>query len=350
MAQDRSSAAGERIPTELAVHSSEKASGIMSVTQPLRSAPKPDGTRPFKWQALQRDIIATHRAHGPAEALAAISEAIEDRPDDGNLRMVHGQVLLASGRHDDAFAALSAAMTLGTDVEVLELLANAAFPGPRYRDHLLALHKVLKPASYLEIGVFKGETLALAQPGTRAIGVDPQPLPESVRDYAASTSIQRMTSDAYFAARPPANVDLAFIDGLHLYEQVLKDFINVEKCSHPGSVVVLHDTLPVAAAATARHRWTRYWCGDVWRIRPCLQKYRPDLSMLSIPTHPSGLTLVVGLNPNSRVLADHFNEAATEFAAMQTSSLATRPVGDVANNFDAVLAWLENSPAEAALP
>ena len=42
-------------------------------------------------------------------------------------------------------------------------------------------------------------------------------------------------------------MDLAFIDGLHLFEFSLRDFMNVEKLAHPGSVVVFDD-------AAAQHR------------------------------------------------------------------------------------------------
>jgi hypothetical protein len=279
-------------------------------------------------------------------AFTMIDAAITASPFDGNLRMVLGHMLLASGRNEAAFSTLSDAMTIGTEVEVLALMAEAAYPGPRYTDHLLALHKWLEPAVYLEIGVFKGDTLALARPPTRATGVDPQPRPESVRVYDAPTRILQVTSDAYFAGLAvyegprPATVDLAFIDGLHLYEQVLRDFINIEKLCGRGSVIVLHDTLPIAAAATARQRQTSHWCGDVWKIRPCLQAYRPDLSMLTIPTYPSGLTLVVGLDPGSHVLADHYDTAVADFASIELSSPTERS-GDVRNDFGAVQGWLE---------
>ncbi len=186
-------------------------------------------------------------------------------------------------------------MHLGTEVEILHLLAEAAYPGPPYHQHLAALHAWLAPTTYLEIGIFKGETLALARPGTRAIGVDPEPRPEAFRDYAAPTRIHQMTSDAFFESEGCPRIDLAFIDGLHLYEQALRDFIHVERCCHPGSVVVLHDTLPIAAAATARQRRTSHWCGDVWKMLPCLRQFRPDLALMTIPTHPSGLTLVANL-------------------------------------------------------
>lgn len=313
------------------------------------NCPNPPESNPPDWQFLSKVVSHLYESHGPAAAIETITVAIEASPGDGNLQMILGQVLAASGCRTDALSALSNAMESGTDHEILDLVAKINFPGPRYGEHLLSLHRTLKPASYLEIGVFKGETLALAQSGTCATGVDPAPRPESVRNYDAPTRIHRMTSDAYFVAvianeiYMPNTVDLAFIDGLHLFEQVLRDFINVETRCSSGSVIVLHDTLPIAAAATARQRRTSHWCGDVWKMLPILRRYRPELSLLTIPTHPSGLTLVTGLDRNSHVLADHFEQAVAEFIDVPTppNPLVPGCFGDVANDLAAVRGWLD---------
>ena len=310
------------------------------------------------WRFLVRVVNDLHRSHGLDAAVETVTVAIESSPGDGNLQMILGQILAASGRREEALSALSAAMESGTECEILDLVAKTNFPGPRYGEHLLSLHRILKPANYLEIGVFKGETLALAQPGTWAIGVDPAPLPESSRNYDAPTQIYRMTSDAYFAAGKthevdlPDTLDLAFIDGLHLFEQVLRDFINVEARCHPGSVIVLHDTLPIAAAATARQRRTSHWCGDVWKVLPILQQYRPELSLLTIPTHPSGLTLVTGLDPDSRILADHFEQAVAEFisASNPPNPLMPGNFGDIANDLTKIQDWLPSQPSVPRSP
>jgi len=212
-------------------------------------------------------------------------------------------------------------------------------PGPDYRTHIAALHGHLAPRVYLEIGVFRGDTLALAPLSTMAFGIDPDPRPEAVRRYAALTRIHRRPSDDFFLALEsgdvalPGAVDFAFIDGLHLFEQALRDFIHVERQCHAGSVVMFHDTLPVAALPAARVRRTTHWCGDVWRIVPCLRRYRPDLTLVSVPAYPSGLTLVTGLDPSSSVLARAYDEAVAEFGAMEFGEYDRRPVE---NRLDAV--------------
>ena len=59
----------------------------------------------------------------------------------------------------------------------------------------------------------------------------------------------QMTSDAFFADHDlalffPRGVDLAFIDGMHRFEFLLRDFINTERRCHARSIVLLHDCLP----------------------------------------------------------------------------------------------------------
>jgi len=294
-----------------------------------------------------------YHAGRPDIALEMIEAAIQTRPLDGNLHFIHGRMLAASNRRADALAALSLALALGTEREILTVVADVAFPGPCYKEHLAWLHRHLNPATYLEIGVFRGETLCLARPGTSAIGVEPVPRPEANRVYQADTLVHQLTSDAYFAAisvgeiASPAPIGLAFIDGVHLFEQVLHDFINTEKQCQRDGVIMLHDTLPIASAAATRQRATSFWCGDVWKVISCIKRYRPDLSTLTIPTHPSGLTLVTGLDPNSTVLADCFELAMREFldAPVMPVDMEGGSLGDVPNDWRSVWKWLAATPA-----
>lgn len=45
-------------------------------------------------------------------------------------------------------------------------------PGVYYTEILAHIHEVLLPRTYVEIGVFKGTSMALAGPGTDAIGIE----------------------------------------------------------------------------------------------------------------------------------------------------------------------------------
>lgn len=195
------------------------------------------------------------------------------------------------------------------------LMAEKEMPGPDYYDWLLHFHQHLKPATYVEIGLGHGRSLALAGPETKAIGIDPYQGFWERLNYVSPhnpATLFPMTSDDFFAQHDlreeigQDTFDLGFIDGLHLFEQALKDFINLERYARKDSVILIHDCLPVAPIVAERERCTGFWTGDVWRIIPCLKTFRPDLKIFTIPTKPSGLGVVTNLDPASCVLSDNF--------------------------------------------
>ena len=163
------------------------------------------------------------------------------------------------------------------------------------------IHQYLYPRTYLEIGIRNGDSLALALPGTRCIGVDPDP--QIVMPLPEDSTIESSTSDAFFetdrAARllADATIDLAFIDGMHLFEYALRDFMNIERLAASNSVVLLHDVLPRSASEAQREPRSGYWAGDVWKVLYCLREERPDLSISVIDAFPTGLAIVQKLNP-----------------------------------------------------
>jgi hypothetical protein len=195
------------------------------------------------------------------------------------------------------------------------------FPGETYHDLLRRFHDWLRPKSYIEIGVNTGGSIALARPPTVAVGIDPTP-----RLLSAPNTICKLfpfTSDDYFAARDVCRdieaetVDLAFIDGLHLFEQALRDFINIERVSSSTTVVLIHDCFAIDAPTAQRERKTEFWTGDVWKIIPCLREFRTDLNVLAIPTAPTGLGVVSRLDSRSTVLTDRFDEIVSRYLSLE---------------------------------
>ena len=173
-----------------------------------------------------------------------------------------------------------------------------------YLEILARLHRELVPAHYLEIGVRHGVSLALAR--GPATGIDPAPALD--RDLPPTTRVVPLTSDEFFGALPTGFApDLCFIDGMHLFECALRDFINFERCAGPGAMAVIDDIFPTHPAQAERKRRTRAWTGDVWRLFEVLQRYRPDLFLLPLDAAPTGLLLVAGLDPTNRVLWDAYN-------------------------------------------
>jgi SAM-dependent methyltransferase len=184
------------------------------------------------------------------------------------------------------------------------------------RDDVLAqIHAALAPRRYLEIGVGTGRSLAFAK--GEAVGVDPaaritEPLRAAVR-VIAKTSDQFFDDDArtVLANRP----DLTFIDGMHLFEFALRDFMNAERCSLATSAIVVDDIFPNHELQAERRRRTRIWTGDVWKILACLRRHRTELVLVPIDARPTGLLLVAGLDRANTVLRAQYNPLVGAFAA-----------------------------------
>jgi hypothetical protein len=70
-------------------------------------------------------------------------------------------------------------------------------------------------------------------------------------------------------------------------------------------VIVIDDIYPNHPLQAARIRKTQAWTGDVWKIVGALKKWRPDLKMLELDTHPTGLLLVSGLDPGNRAIDEN---------------------------------------------
>lgn len=173
---------------------------------------------------------------------------------------------------------------------------------------LTGLHRQLRPRTYLEVGVADGSSLRLSS--VPSVGIDPA---YAIRkELSAPVRLARTTGDTYFATTDPKEwlggpVELAFIDGMHLFEYALRDFINVEKHCRWSSVVVLDDMLPRNVDEAARERHTSAWTGDVFRVADVLRTYRPDLTVIPVDTSPTGVVVVLGLDPTSTVLSDSYD-------------------------------------------
>lgn len=177
---------------------------------------------------------------------------------------------------------------------------------PDYLAVLNALHLSLLPRTYVEIGVALGRSLSLALDETTSIGIDPCPYP--IFPLSRNTTIFCMESHDdqlppmihnALAHRP---IDFAFIDGMHLFEYALHDFILLESLAASRSIITLHDCLPPTPESAQRRRVSRLWCGDTWKLILCLRSYRPDLSVTVLDVPPSGLAIITNLNPNSEIL------------------------------------------------
>lgn len=201
--------------------------------------------------------------------------------------------------------------------------------GIDYREFLRFINNKMVPRSYLEIGTHQGESAETTS--CDAILIDPQfAIANNIVGRRKRTYLFQMPSDDFFDRHDPrdlvGDVDLGFLDGLHHFEALLRDFINFERHSHRGSMALLHDCLPLntrmagrlhtAGPETESIDTRAFWTGDVWRILPILQEFRPDLTVLLLDCPPTGLVLCSGLNCRSTTLMYKFDEVVRRYAAV----------------------------------
>lgn len=162
-------------------------------------------------------------------------------------------------------------------------------------------HSGLAARRYLEIGVREGASLSKALAGAYAVGVDPWP--DIGFRLGKRTHVYEVGSDDFFGStsgRLEGPFDLILIDGLHQWEQVVRDFVASERVSHSGSVIIIDDVLPPSADSASRWReGRRIWAGDCWKILPVLHHFRPDLGVRVMNVPPAGMAVVEGLKSES---------------------------------------------------
>jgi hypothetical protein len=189
------------------------------------------------------------------------------------------------------------------------------------------LSRALATRNYLEVGTSTGDSLAAVD--CPAMAIDPKfMINRNVIGAKPACHFFQTTSDAFFAACDPkayfgGTVDLAFLDGLHLFEYLLRDFINVERHCDPESIILLHDCLPPTYEMACRNikgtegnefgarghpDYLGYWTGDVWKVAEILREFRPELRVLYVNSPPTGLVLCTSLDPTSTVLKDRYEE------------------------------------------
>lgn len=166
------------------------------------------------------------------------------------------------------------------------------------------LAEALQSRRYLEVGVNRGVTFRDVTVAER-VAVDPRFLFE-YKEYAnPQTSFHEMTSDRYFATLAKnAQFDIYFLDGLHTFEQTLRDFCNTLAHSHARTVWLIDDTKPndPFSALPDQSRALRFrkaagsngqaWHGDVFKLVYFLHDFFPGMNYRTISTGGNRQTLV----------------------------------------------------------
>ncbi|KKC27604.1 class I SAM-dependent methyltransferase [Sphingomonas sp. SRS2] len=159
-----------------------------------------------------------------------------------------------------------------------------------------------RPA-YLEIGVCDGMTFH-AVSATRKVAVDIEFRFDLDQARAAAggqdVHFHAMPSDRFFEPDIIGDdrFDLIFIDGLHTFDQTLRDLLNAMNVLKPGGTIVVDDVLPSSYAASlpsyersiALRQETgnrkNHWMGDVYRLVFFIRDYLPAWRYATVGSGP----------------------------------------------------------------
>ena len=161
-------------------------------------------------------------------------------------------------------------------------------------DRTLILKEIIKYKnynSYLEIGCDQDENFSQISIKNK-IGVDPK-----------SGGTHRMTSDTFFINNTQT-YDLIYIDGLHTYEQTIKDIKNSLKYLNQNGTIVLHDCLPKKIWNQIVPRMYGHWNGDVWKAIVEARTWKNINTFTIIADHGLG---VIQKKDNSNILLEEID-------------------------------------------
>ncbi len=204
-------------------------------------------------------------------------------------------------------------------------------------DVINSLCALFPEPAYLEIGVWNGDTF-FAVRAARKVAVDPDFLFDVADAARAHPGCQfhAVGSDAYFAtiAAPDDRFDIIFLDGLHTFEQTLRDFTSAIRFLAPGGVIVIDDVIPNTYDASIPDHDRAYrlkarlgtdelsWMGDVYKLVFFIESFFPTFTFRT--TSDNHGQAVVWAAPHAR----------TDFTRRTVKAIAELEFIDVIENRD----------------
>jgi len=162
----------------------------------------------------------------------------------------------------------------------------------------------LAPENYLEVGVAAGMTF-LGVNIHRKVAVDPRFRFEFTQHQSDSVSFFQVTSDKYFVEHAGTEkFDIIFLDGLHTFEQIFRDFCNSLLHCHDQTVWIIDDTIPsdVYSAINDQRKalqarkdaggQSSAWHGDVFKMVFVVHDFFPSFSYCTVITKGNPQTLI----------------------------------------------------------
>jgi len=153
-----------------------------------------------------------------------------------------------------------------------------------YRSLIYNLLYLTNCKRYLELGVEQSYRLnEVKNIVDKCVGVDIS----NLDGFDDGVDFYNMSTDDFFNQNQE-KFDVVFIDAEHDYEQVKKDFENSLKILNEFGVIILHDTDPIDLRLL-----TGMFCSDSFRIVNYVYKNHPELNIITLPIHETGLSLVM---------------------------------------------------------
>jgi len=229
-------------------------------------------------------------------------------------------------------------------------MAFEKLQGLHYPRFLKRLHQQYHFDWYLEIGCRDGRSAAHSR--GKSIMVDPYFVTErNVIGAKPALFCFQQTSDAFFASDMLSKLDvqisLAFLDGMHLFEFLLRDILNTEANATSDSVIMLHDCYPQNEEMTTRDHESlnksAAWAGDVWKVLPILRAYRPEMEITVLDCTPTGIVVLSNLEPRSTVLKDNYDKIVAEYKEIKIADFGVERFADEFP-LEPAVEWLTTSP------
>jgi hypothetical protein len=163
---------------------------------------------------------------------------------------------------------------------------------------IVELVKLLKPHTYVELGVKWGYTFNQIAPlVSRAVAVDQAGCRGIIRRSNVELSDFSTDDFAKLWAEQGDPIDFLFIDACHEKEQVLKDFNNFFRYVTPGTgIICLHDTYPIKKELAVEG-----YCGSAWEAAKEIRNnslYNRHCEIVTIPGPWFGMSIIRKIEAN----------------------------------------------------
>jgi len=173
-----------------------------------------------------------------------------------------------------------------------------------HSDFIAIIASIIKPQTYVELGLYQGETLSKIIPYTnQCYGVDMKSNDHLINlqnNYKNKLSIIYDTTDNFFL-NFNSKIDMAFIDADHCVTSAIKDFDNVLKLLSDDGIIFMHDTDPIDNSYIHPG-----YCGDSCKLVPLFEK-RDDINIITLPLTEAGLSIIMKKNSSRTFLRNRDN-------------------------------------------